>query len=484
MGRPIHSFVSLLVVLAVLTSVSCSDLQIGQDVESLTDSNSSGDSSWSGWRSPTPPERIPAGEVTTGDTTTGEVATIDPSGVLVQWRTPLPAGTSSPTVWFEHIFVTYETDQDRVGLLCIDSAGSIAWQQPLARATGPTHRKTGQAAATPATNGELIYASFGQAGLFCLTHDGQLVWQAGEHRVEHQWGHAASPLLAGDRVIQLADGQEGSFLAAYDSATGERIWKTPRESNGCWSSPILFTHPETGREWVVVNGSGRNSGPGEVTGYDLETGAESWSMAGTSSTPAPTAVVFRDRILSASGNHGPILSIQIDGLGRATETWRNASGGPYVPTGLVVDDLFVQLEDNGKLTCYSAMTGERHWVHRLRGPFTASVIDLGDQILVASENGELTFVTLQQDACQISATRSIGGRVLATPAYADGRLYVRTADGLICMGSASGKPTPLAIKGESLPTQNVRSASRGDGSRRDSIRGDAEGSVLFQRASE
>lgn len=467
----------MVVILLAVTCVSCSDLNLSGKVDSLTKSDSRGvGSSWSGWQSPmAKAQRVAAGGVTTKQ----PAALIDVSDVNVHWHVPLPGGTSSPTIWHDQIFVTYETPQLQVGLICLDSAGSIAWEQPLARATGPTHHKTGHAAATPATNGELVYASFGQAGLFCLNLNGQLVWQAGEHHVKHEWGHASSPLLAGETVIQLADGQEGSFIAAYEASSGKRIWKTARESNGCWSSPILFRHPDTGREWIVVNGSGRNSGPGEVTGYDLETGVVAWSVAGTSSTPAPTAVVFRDRILSASGNNGPILSIQIDQLGQASETWRNAAGGPYVPTGLIVGEVFVQLEDSGKLTGYSAMTGKRHWVKRFRGPFTASLTDLGDKILLANENGELTFVSVGPDACTVTATHSVGAGVLATPAHSDGQLFVRTEDGLVCLASAVPKSELAGDSNHSTnhsnsETQHVSSSPRTG----------AEGSVIYQPANE
>ncbi len=393
---------------------------------------------WSGWHASA--QTASASTTPLFDTTSGRVL----------WRVSLPSGTSSPTVWVDRVFATYATKKRHVGIACIDRKGNILWDQALATAHGPTHHKTGFAAATPATDGEFVYCSFGELGLFCLSMEGKLIWQAGVHEVQHEWGHAASPLLAGNLVIQLADGQSGSFIAAYDAETGQRQWKTSRNSNGCWSSPILFTHPTSGRQWVVVNGSGRNSGPGELTGYDLATGTVAWSVAGTSNTPAPTAVVDQDLVISASGNNGPILAIRVTESGETEVVWRLATGGPYVPTGMIAERLFLQIGDTGRLTCYSTISGERQWSTRLRGQFTASLVSAGDQLLATSERGELFFVTFDEDSFDLATTHSLGERTLATPTSAGGRLYVRTARHLICMG-VPDDTVPLA--GQEQPAE-------------------------------
>jgi outer membrane protein assembly factor BamB len=382
-------------------------------------------SDWSGWRA-SPPTKASLDDKTLFNASTGHVL----------WRVSLPAGSSSPTVWADQVIATFATRERHVGVTCVDRLGSVLWKQTLAEASGPTHHKTGYAASTPATNGQFIYCSFGEIGLFCLSMEGKLIWHAGAHQVHHEWGHAASPLLAGNLIIQLADGQSGSFIAAYDAQTGQRKWKTDRDSNGCWSSPILFKHPISGRQWVVVNGSGRNSGPGELTGYDLTTGKPAWSVAGTSNTPAPTAVIEEDLIISASGNNGPIMAVRINAFDETRVVWRRAAGGPYVPTGTITNQLFLQIGDTGRLSCYSTVSGKRRWSTRLRGQFTASLVNTGDHVLATSERGELFFVAFDGDSFEVTATYSLGERTLATPTLAGGRLYVRTARHLICMGRA------------------------------------------------
>ncbi|NIS36856.1 MAG: serine/threonine protein kinase, partial [Actinobacteria bacterium] len=64
------------------------------------------------------------------------------------------------------------------------------------------------------------------------------------------FGGGASPAVHGDRVFVLNDSQEGSFIAAFDKRTGERLWTTPREGLGNemlrsgWSTPYVWENAE------------------------------------------------------------------------------------------------------------------------------------------------------------------------------------------------------------------------------------------------
>lgn len=456
-GRGALRFGALLLSLGAFTSCS----EVGEsDLPSLLENESSIDSSdWSGWRHRGAGQTAAKSDTGDRELTTEHSTPLDGAEIYDHWRCQVPGGVSSPTVWADDILLTYEAPprsrrpgSRELGVLCVTSNGGIDWRRPLAAATGPTHHKNGYAAATPATNGELVVASFGQAGIFCLSMDGQVAWHAGEHSVEHQWGHAASPLIAGGAVIQLADGQDGSFIAAYDVETGQRLWRTKRASNGCWASPVLFEH-SGGNAWVVINGSGRNSGPGEITGYDPLTGKVAWSVAGTSATPAPTAVVWEDLVISASGDNGPIFAIRVDGSGRAEQVWRKQAGGPYVPTGVVVAGQFIQLDDSGRITGYDAQTGERLWTQRLPGSFTASLVALpDDHILATSENGELTFLSIREKNAEITGRHSVHNRVLATPVMMGERLLVRTVKELICLGATPHRGDPIAAQ---LPSRSA-----------------------------
>ena len=115
-------------------------------------------------------------------------------------------------------------------------SGTLQWSRPAH--TGPPvggrHRKNTYASETPATDGERIYALFGNIGLFCYAMDGTLLWT---HTIAPQpryldFGTAASPVVHGGRVYYQDDNEADSSLAALDAKTGTVVWKTKRTGGG------------------------------------------------------------------------------------------------------------------------------------------------------------------------------------------------------------------------------------------------------------
>src|SRR5690606_3775674 len=136
---------------------------------------------------------------------------------------------SSPIVWADRIFLTtaYEGGQRR-SVLCLSRAdGKLLWEA-FAPAGTPekSQRKNGHASRTPCTDGERVYAYFGNHGLLCVDFQGKQVWHRPLGTVGTRHGTACSPLLYRDRVILFQDQKVDSFVAAYDRLTGKELWKT------------------------------------------------------------------------------------------------------------------------------------------------------------------------------------------------------------------------------------------------------------------
>jgi outer membrane protein assembly factor BamB len=88
--------------------------------------------------------------------------------------------------------------------------------------------------------------------------------------------------------------------------------------------------------------------------------------------------------------------------------------------------------DVGVVTCVDAKTGERVWRERLGGIYTASPIAGDGRIYLFGESGE-TLVLKAGRAPQVIARNRVEGRVLASPAVSEGRLFIRTDDEVVAV---------------------------------------------------
>lgn len=364
----------------------------------------------------------------------------------VRWRAEVPGeGNSSPVVWDDFVLLTTalpETEPPTLAILGYNRAdGQLCWQTPVGQAQGRTHVKNGYASATPATDGQRVFAFFGSTGLFCCDLSGRPIWRAELGDLDHQWGTAASPILYGDLVIQLCDAQRNSYIAAFDKQTGKRVWRRQRSSYGCWSTPVLVeaeAHSRKRIELVVNGGANRDPQDRRVIAYDPASGQELWRVSGTTELVIPTIIAGSGLVFSTSGRNGPIMAIRPGGSGDVTQThvvWSLPRGGPYIPTGLVYRDRLYVLTDYGQLTCYGTEQGQVVWTRRLRGQFSASLVAADGRIYAASEQG-VVYVLAAGDQGELFAQNHLGSRILATPAIASGELFIRTQGHLYCIAAS------------------------------------------------
>lgn len=174
---------------------------------------------WPGWR----------GTSGTGTTSERDLPLKWSTTENVRWRAELPErGNSSPIVWSNKVFVTQAlSDSKRRTLMCFDRAnGKLLWQSgPTYTEKEPTQRDNPYCAATPVTDGERVIASFGSAGLYCYDLDGKELWHRDLGKMEHMFGNAASPVLAGDLCILNFGPDEKARIVAVNKKTGETAWE-------------------------------------------------------------------------------------------------------------------------------------------------------------------------------------------------------------------------------------------------------------------
>jgi outer membrane protein assembly factor BamB len=226
----------------------------------------------------------------------------------------------------------------------------------------------------------------------------------------------------------------GSYIAAFDRATGRRKWRTERSNRRSWATPLLVR--AGGRTELVT------SGAESVIAYDPATGRELWRANGTQSHPIPSAVAGHGLVFVSAGSQAKrALAIRLGGSGDLTDSpsiaWRYNKGTAYVPSPILYGRYLYLMTDTGLLTCLDAVTGERLYEGgRVPVPatFTASPVAFDDRLLLTSEDGD-TFVIKAGPTHEVLRTNSVGEPVYASPALANGRIYIRGERHLFAIGA-------------------------------------------------
>jgi outer membrane protein assembly factor BamB len=354
----------------------------------------------------------------------------------VQWRVPVPGrGNSSPIVWRDRIIITTAYDGGRrLSVLAFRrSDGARLWEAfaPDARSRS-THPKNGYASATPTTDGERIYASFGSRGLLAVDLNGAVVWHQDLGPMDAYHGTAGSPLLYRDRIILYQDQFSGAFIAAFESRTGRQIWRTPRDASAGWGTPIAIQAGD--HDEIIVNSQNR------VHAYDPDSGRELWRCSGSSYEVIPTPVVGHGLVFCSSGRAGPTLAIRPGGRGDVTRThlvWSSPRGSPFVPSPILYGEHLYMVNDMASIaTCIDATSGTTLWQGRLgvaqREGFSASPVAVDGKIFFTNDDGD-TFVLRAGTTFELLHINRFGENTLASPALVDGRWYFRTERSLIAI---------------------------------------------------
>ncbi len=384
----------------------------------------------------------------------------------VRWKMEtVGRGWSSPIVWGDRIFLTGvaasgDVEPPRKGLYfggerpasaaehrwlvqAFDwQTGKLLWQREAHRGVPPfpRHLKNSYASETPVTDGERLYAYFGNVGVFCYDLSGTLLWSERfpSYPMRYGWGTAASPVLHEGRLYIVNDTDQQSFLVALDAKTGKTVWRVDRPERSNWATPFVWN--SGGRTEIIT------AGTGGVRSYDLS-GTPLWQLGPMSSISIPTPFAAFGLLYVASGYVGddvrPVYAIRPGGSGDLTlakeqersefVAWRLPQGGPYNPSPLVYGDDYYTLYDRGFLTCHDAKTGKEIYgkvrIDPEAGAFTASPWAYGGKLFALSEDGD-TFVIQAGAEYKLLGKNSLGEFSMATPALARDSLILRTISNL------------------------------------------------------
>jgi outer membrane protein assembly factor BamB len=405
---------------------------------------------------------------------TGILDKFPEGGPKVLWRQPIGPGYTGPAIVGGRIYVMDRlTDapalkdgfarnampgKERV--LCLDAAnGQEVWKHeydcPYLKISYPTGPRT-----TPLIHEGKVYTLGTMGHLYCLdANTGKPVWSK-SLKDEYKnpppiWGHAASLLIDGDRLITLAGGN-GSAVVALDKNTGKEIWRALTSEEVCYCPPTII---EAGgkRQLIIWLSDTLNS-------LEPETGKEYWMVPypedGSPQRPAVNIsqpLLVNDILYVTSFYHGPLAVKLAKDKPAAEVAYRGkkvadpskaATLHTLMSTPGVLDGHFFGTGAAGEIQCIEAATGKRVWSEKK--PFggkealfgTAFFIRHADRFFLFTDQGDLILTKLSPKGYEelgranlLKPSQNARGRevVWSHPAFADKRMVCRNDKEIICV---------------------------------------------------
>jgi outer membrane protein assembly factor BamB len=292
----------------------------------------------------------------------------------------------------------------------------------------------GYSTSTPATDGQRVYALYGNGVVAAHDDDGSLIWQRWLGRSVGQMrgydrGHAASPVLAGDTLLV-----PWGNLHALDVRTGAERWSDGRPWRD-YGSPAVTTVAGTtaaftpdGRMLRVSDGAVLAEGLGDiyyVSPYAV--GDRVFYVGGKASD-------HTSRVGSVEARAWRIVEDR--GTLRTERLWATPVElkEVFYSAPVLFDGHLYSVDKSGVLRVFDADTGRllstTDHLDRLRGWTYPSPVISGGLLWLGSGKGQLLALR-PGPSPEIAYELEIGGDTRATPLFVDGSVYVRRLDGLI-----------------------------------------------------
>ena len=372
-----------------------------------------------------------------GGTTTNELG-FDAKSASVIWKTPSPApGFNSPIVWSNRVFLS-GGDAAKREVFCFDIAdGKLLWRRAIENVPGAPPKlpeipeATGCAAPTMATDGQRAFVMFVSGELAAVNFDGTIAWAKHLGVPKNMYGHATSLAIAPGKLIVQLDQDDGapggSKLIAFDTSTGRQLWERAKPTHESWASPIIVT--AAGKAQII------SLALPSVMSHALADGSELWraELMGGEITPSPA---FAGGLVIVVNPSGSLVGIRPDGSGDVTKShvaWTVEENIPDVTSPVSDGEFVFTVTSSGNLACFGLKDGKVVWQKALELDVQSSPAIAGKQLLVLGKSGDLISVAASREFKELGRTK-LEDTFHASPAFADGRVILRGATNLWCLG--------------------------------------------------
>jgi outer membrane protein assembly factor BamB len=350
------------------------------------------------------------------------------TGKNILWKTELPLpGNNSPVFWGNKLFLT-GADASKREVYCFDiTTGKILWTTPVTGIQGTPSQapkvsgETGHAAPTAATDGKFVFAIFSNGDLIALDMDGKKIWAQNLGMPQNHYGHSSSLLVYKTLLIIQFDQRSSAKLLALSTETGKTVWSTTRQVKVSWSSPIL-AQTKRGPEIILA-------AEPYVAGYDPDNGEERWKLECISGEVGPSPAYANDIVFSVN-DYSKLAAIK---TGDAPEQlWESDEFLSDIPSPVATDKYLFLATSYGVAACYDAVNGTKYWEKEFFNTIHASPMIAEGKVFLLDRNGIMHIFKADKEFVSI-AEPALGEKTSATPAFTNGKIFIKGDKNLYCI---------------------------------------------------
>ena len=352
------------------------------------------------------------------------------------WKIDVGAGFAGVSVAGETVYLFHRIENDEILSARDPVTGKERWAFKYHTKYRDDFGFDNGPRCVPVVDGDAVFTHGADGDLHAVSaKTGKMLWgknlTAEYLPKKGYFGVGAGPVVIGD-VLLVNVGAKGAAVVGFDKATGKELWKAGDDGPG-YSSPAVLDvggKPHAAfltRAGVLVV----RPTDGKVT-HSLP-----WRSRLDASVNAATPLVRKDELFvtSSYGTGGTLRTVKADEL---AEVWANdTSLSCQYGTPVRVGDHLYGVNGRadtrtGELRCVEWKTGKVMWAEKRFG--VAHVIAVDGGVLAVTEDGvAVRFAADPKAYREVARAKVIGGVVRAAPALADGRLYVRNENQLLCL---------------------------------------------------
>jgi outer membrane protein assembly factor BamB len=372
------------------------------------------------------------------------------TGKLPRITPPNSHASSTPAADAERVYLYFST----IGLITFDAAsGAEVWRHAMPK---PSYLMDWGAASSPIVFQDMV--------IFCMDDDlasfvvavdaktGRQRWKTTRH--EMLAGYALPVLCEANGRTDLVIAGSGK-LKGYEPATGRELWTCNTLLRTIMTSPVVQdgviyiavqSYGDSGRllkqallEWLDTNQDGKLSRAEVPMEFHERFDLSDKNKDGViDADEIDTAFQNPDNMV---GGGNIIQAIKGGGTGDVTKThvlWNLDHKTPSnLSSPLHYNGQLYVVKSGGLSSSYDARDGKVLWERKRLGnlgDYYASPVAADGKVFIAGRNGFIVVLEATQEL-KVIARNDIGEEIIATPAIADGRLFVRTRESLMCISN-------------------------------------------------